>query len=119
LELICDWLDTGAMRRGFISQTKGIPQGSCLSPFLCNLYLTEWDFAMSDKNLPFVRYADDFLVFARSKKEAIDAKQFIMKYLRRLKLELHPEKTHVTFCGPHITFLGRKLRKPNTKRRNK
>jgi len=111
VKLIRRWLDVGAFRRGFLSTTKGIPQGSVISPFLCNLYLTEFDQALALKNLPFVRFADDFLVFADSEKNAHSARLYVEKSLRKLHLSLNPKKTRVTSCGPAVKFLGKKLPK--------
>lgn len=107
--LIKRWLDTGTVRRGFISSARGIPQGAVISPFLCNVYLTSWDNRMAAKNLPFVRFADDFLVFSRSQAGAIKARVYVEKELKRLGLSLNPEKTRVVRCGPNVKFLGRKL----------
>ncbi len=109
--LIRRWLDVGVPRRGFLGEAKGIPQGSVISPFLCNLYLTDLDRALGKANLPFVRFADDFLVFARTRADAEDARKFVEKTLRRLGLALHPEKTRIAKCGPKVSFLGRKLPK--------
>ena len=103
------WLDAGTVRRGFLSKAKGIPQGAVLSPFLCNAYLTRWDNDMAGMNLPFVRFADDFLVFARSRGDAVEAHAYIEKSLGRLELTLNAEKTNVVRCGPHVKFLGRRL----------
>jgi len=109
LHLIHQWLDVGTARRGFLSQSKGIPQGAVLSPLLCNIYLTRFDNDMARKNLPFVRFADDFLVFTQSKKEAQTAYAYVEKCLNRLRLALNTEKSRVTSCGPHIKFLGQQL----------
>lgn len=111
ISLIQRWLDVGAVRRGFLAAAKGIPQGSVLSPFLCNLYLTSWDNEMSAKNFPFVRYVDDFLIFAKSKAKAEQAYDYTEKVLNRSGLNLHPEKTQVVLCSPHVRFLGKKLPK--------
>ena len=111
IALIIRWLDIGTAKRGFLAAPKGIPQGAVLSPLLCNIYLTKWDNAMVTKNLPFVRFADDFLVFAESKVNAIKAHAYVSKSLKRLGLMLNKQKTRVARCGPNIRFLGRKLPK--------
>ena len=111
IALIIRWLDAGTAKRGFLSAPKGIPQGAVLSPFLCNVYLTSWDNNMSAKNLPFVRFADDFLVFAKSRANAIKAHAYVGKSLKRLGLMLNEQKTRTVQCGPNVQFLGRKLPK--------
>jgi len=109
MSLIRAWLDAGTVRKGFLSKTKGIPQGGVLSPLFCNIYLTKWDNEMARKNLPFVRFADDFLIFSKTKDQARKAFMYTEKCLNNLDLSLNQEKTRVVSCGPHITFLGQKL----------
>lgn len=109
VNLIVRFLSSGTVRRGFLSSTKGIPQGAVLSPFLCNLYLTEWDRDMASRNLPFVRFADDFLVFAKDRPSAVNAHAYVEKSLARLNLKLNERKTRVARCGPKVKFLGKKL----------
>ncbi|MCP4118556.1 MAG: Retron-type reverse transcriptase [Desulfobacteraceae bacterium] len=107
--LIKAWLETGAPRTGILAQRRGIPQGGVISPFLCNLYLTEFDLFLTRKNLPFVRFADDFLVFTPNRKAAEAAMAGVKKGLDRLGLELHNQKTRIVKSGPGVIFLGRKL----------
>lgn len=71
--LLIKWLDIGAPRTGILARRRGIPQGGVLSPFFCNVYLTELDTYLTRNNLPFVRFADDFLVFTSSKQAAQEA----------------------------------------------
>ena len=108
-DLIRRWLDAGAVRRGFLATARGIPQGAVLSPFLCNVYLTPWDNEMSANNIPFVRFADDFLLFASCQKDAEKALAFTGKTLERMGLALNLKKTRGAKSGPKIRFLGRKL----------
>jgi RNA-directed DNA polymerase len=109
LDLIAMWLDVGAPRTGILSKRQGIPQGGVISPFLCNLYLTWFDNYLTDHNLPFVRFADDFLVFTPSRKDAENALACVAKGLQKLDLALNHEKTRITPAGPKVVFLGRKL----------
>lgn len=111
IRIIQNWLDAGIIKRGFISSPKGIPQGAVISPFLCNVYLTSWDNYMSAMNLPFVRFADDFLIFAKSGPDAVKAYPCVKRSLKRLGLMLNKKKTRTVKCGPKVQFLGRKLPK--------
>ncbi|MBF0452417.1 MAG: Retron-type reverse transcriptase [Candidatus Magnetomorum sp.] len=108
-QLIQRWLDAGTVKRGFLASSKGIPSGAVISPFLCNVYLTKWDQEMARRNLPFVRFADDFLVFAQSRQSAENAYQYVEQLLNRMGLALNTEKTQVVSCGPKVRFLGRRL----------
>ena len=109
LDLIFQWLDIGAPRTGVLTKRRGIPQGGVISPFLCNFYLTEFDQYLSNHNLPFVRFADDFLVFTTSQKNAQIALECVSKGLKKLDLSLHPKKTRIVPSSPKVIFLGRKL----------
>ncbi|NWH03864.1 reverse transcriptase domain-containing protein [Desulfobacter latus] len=114
LDLIFQWLDIGAPRTGILAGRRGIPQGGVISPFLCNFYLTEFDLFLTRHNLPFVRFADDFLVFTPARKNAEAALDCVTKGLKRLDLELNSRKTRIVLSGPKVVFLGRKL--PGKKR---
>ncbi len=70
---------------------------------------------MASRNLPFVRFADDFLVFAKDRPSAVNAHAYVEKALARLNLELNTRKTRVAKCGPKVVFLGRRL--PGVKKR--
>ena len=109
LHLIDMWLDVGAPRTGILSKRRGIPQGGVISPFLCNLYLTGFDNFLTNHNLPFVRFADDFLVFTPSKKDAQNALASVEKGLNKLELALNRHKTRVVRASSSVVFLGRRL----------
>ena len=63
------------------------------------------------RNLPFVRFADDFLVFTPDRQSADVALKYVEKGLKKLDLALNMEKTRVVRSGPAVSFLGRKLPK--------
>lgn len=113
LGLIDAWLAMGPSQASIFETRRGIPQGTILSPILCNLYLHALDRALSDKNIPFVRYADDFILFTPEQRTAEKALRFVADRLRDLGLELHPEKTRVIESGPGFSFLGRPLPRPS------
>jgi len=117
LKLIFQWLDIGAPRTGVLAKRRGIPQGGIISPFLCNFYLTQFDNYLSAGNLPFVRFADDFLIFTPSKKHARSALAFAEKGLNKLDLKLNQRKTKIVPSSPRVIFLGRKL--PGKKKKRK
>ncbi len=86
--------------------TKGIPQGSPISPLLANLYLDELDEAVIDDNHRLVRFADDFLILCRDEAEAREALALTERTVDRLKLALNPEKTRITHFDEGFRFLG-------------
>lgn len=84
----------------------GTPQGGPLSPLLANIYLHRLDRAMEGQ-YGLVRYADDFVIFARSQAEAEEALERAREILEgELKLKLHPEKTSVVTVDSGFEFLG-------------
>ncbi|MCB1866611.1 MAG: Retron-type reverse transcriptase [Chromatiales bacterium] len=107
--LIGRWLEAGSAHASVFGPRRGIAQGGVISPFLCNLYLHSLDTAWQARNLPFVRYADDFLLFTPDRTTAEKALAWTATALKKLGLELHPDKTRVTRSGPHVVFLGRSM----------
>jgi RNA-directed DNA polymerase len=83
-----------------------------ISPLFCNVYLHEFDKALSDANIPFVRFADDFLLFANTKNKAEEEKLYAEKQLKKLGLKCHPDKTQVIRSHSRVIFLGETLPNP-------
>lgn len=86
--------------------TRGVPQGSPLSPLLSNLYLDELDEALLGQNLRLVRFADDFLILCRDRNQAEQALSLTHDLLETLALRLKPEKTRITHFDEGFRFLG-------------
>lgn len=51
-----------------IDTEEGSPQGGNLSPLLANVYLNEFDQEFLKRGVPFIRYADDIVLLAKSKR---------------------------------------------------
>lgn len=119
LDLIAKWLKQGAQTVNFLGTDRGISQGVILSPLFCNLYMHDFDQAMSKANIPFVRFADDFLLFLNSEKQAEKARHYAKLQLERMGLELHPEKTQVVRSSPKVVFLGQALPQPGIKQKKR
>lgn len=85
----------------------GTPQGGPLSPLLANVYLHAFDVQMVQAGYGLVRYADDFVIFARSESEATQALELARAILEgQWGLRLHPEKTQVVSVTHGFAFLG-------------
>lgn len=97
LHLIRAFLKAGVMDEGLVSPTEeGVPQGGPLSPVLSNVYLDKLDKELEARGLAFVRYADDFVIFARSQKSADRVMKSVSSWIeRKLFLRVSPTKTHI------------------------
>jgi len=97
LQLIRRYLQAGVMERGLVSpNTEGTPQGGPLSPLLSNIVLDELDKELEKRGIPFVRYADDCNLFARSKRAGERMMQNITTFIEtKLKLKVNREKSAV------------------------
>lgn len=85
----------------------GSPQGGPLSPLLANVYLHRLDERLVEAHYGLIRYADDFVIFARSEDEAEAAFSLAREVLQvELRLTLHPEKTRVVSVDSGFEFLG-------------
>ena len=110
LGLIKKYLKSGVLENGIVCKTeKGSPQGGPLSPLLANIYLNEFDWEMRRRGVRMVRYADDIVVFAKSKRAAERLLESCRRYLEgKLKLRMNTEKSKVTsiFSTRNFKFLG-------------
>lgn len=108
LDLIEMWLKAGVMEDDqFYDMNKGSPQGGVISPLLANIYLDKFDWDMKEQGFPVVRYADDAIIFCKTKMEAKKAYEAAKEILEQeLKLTMHPEKTKIVHFDDGFRFLG-------------
>ena len=97
----------GVMVKGKYEATDvGTPQGGNLSPLLSNIMLNELDKELEARSLHFVRYADDCMIFCKSRKGAERTLNNIVPYIeKKLFLKVNRIKT----CVAHISkvkYLG-------------
>ena len=85
---------------------RGVPQGHPLSPCLANLYLDSFDEKVKALGLKLIRYADDFLIFCKTRTDAESAVQEIEKILSGLDLKMKPDKTSIKNVTEGFQFLG-------------
>lgn len=97
ISLIHKFLRVGIMVDGMFEESpEGVPQGGPLSPLLGNIMLNECDRELEQRGHRFVRYADDMLIFCKSKRAAKRTLASITKFLeQRLFLKVNREKTKV------------------------
>lgn len=107
LRLIRKWLRAPIEINGtLVKRRKGVPQGSPLSPLLSNIMLHELDRELERQGLRFVRYADDFSIYVKSKAEARKIGNATYKFLKKkLKLSINREKSGIR-RPVNFTILG-------------
>jgi len=97
LRLIRKWLRVPISIKGKLTKRrKGVPQGSPLSPLLSNIMLHELDKELVKGQHKYVRYADDFSIYTKSKSEAKKIGNKVFLFLQnKLKLQINREKSGI------------------------
>ena len=114
LKLVRRFLTAGVMAGGLAEPShEGTPQGGPLSPLLSNIVLDELDKELEKRALRFVRYADDFIIFVRSKRAAERVMVSVSRFVnRRLRLKVNQEKSGIThqwwMCFLGFSFTSRR-----------
>ena len=97
MRLIRKWLRAPILIEGKLqNRRKGLPQGSPLSPLLSNIMLDQLDKYLEKRGFKFIRYADDFSIYTRSKSEAKSIGNEVYVFLRdKLDLRINREKSGI------------------------
>jgi RNA-directed DNA polymerase len=108
LKLIRRSLTAGVMTGGLVSPTdRGTPQGGPLSPLLSNIVLDQLDKELEKRNLRFVRYADDCVIYVRSKLAAERVMKSVSRYIiNKLRLKVNETKSTIShpWWRPYLGF---------------
>jgi len=117
--LVLDLLEA-YLKQGLINELgdwepseQGTPQGAVISPLLANLYLNELDHVLCERGHQLVRYADDFVILARTRAEAEEALELVDQWIQRRELLLHPQKTRLLTHKEGFEFLGYRFQNGN------
>jgi group II intron reverse transcriptase/maturase len=107
ISLIHRFLNAGVMVKGaFEKSPEGVPQGGPLSPLLGNIMLNECDKELEKRGHRFVRYADDLMIFCKSKKAAQRTLEHTLPFIEgKLFLKVNREKTKVAHVN-YVKYLG-------------
>jgi RNA-directed DNA polymerase len=118
------WLKAGFIDKQTLYPTEaGTPQGGVISPVLANMTLDGLERELANRfkrtermqrvhQVNMVRYADDFIITAKSKELLEDeVKPLVEKFLMTRGLELSKEKTRITHIEEGFDFLGQNVRK--------
>lgn len=110
VDLIKKILKSGVMVEGLLVKTEeGSPQGGPLSPLLANIYLNKYDQEMTRRGVKVIRYADDIVILAKSKRAGERLLESSKRFLEgKLKLKLNAEKSRVVsvYSIRNFKFLG-------------
>ena len=127
IKLVEKFLKAGYVDNNVFNTTdKGTPQGGLLSPLLANIALTGLEECLnvsykevhrnrngtedvtyySQGNYRVTRYADDFVIFAKTKEDIGRVRGLLEPYLHERGLELAENKTHITHTHEGFNFLG-------------
>ena len=127
------FLKAGYVDNNVFFRTKiGTPQGGLLSPLLANIALTGMEDCLgisynkltrkngsttynAKGNYRMTRYADDFVIFAKSKEEIEKVYDILNPYLEERGLILAEDKTRITHISEGFDFLGFETRQRHTK----
>ncbi|MDF2683962.1 MAG: group intron reverse transcriptase/maturase [Brevibacillus sp.] len=107
ISLIHKYLKAGVIVKHRFEETEvGVPQGGNLSPILSNIMLNELDKELENRGHRFVRYADDLLIFCKSRRSAERTLTNILPFIeKKLLLKVNREKTVVDDVR-RVKFLG-------------
>lgn len=119
-KLIQQWLKAGYVDKGVFHATEsGVPQGGIISPLLANIALHGMESALDiryDKNghtigcRGIVRYADDLVVFCKSREDANRAVDELSCWMKTKGLALSESKTKIVHLTVGFNFLGFNIR---------
>jgi RNA-directed DNA polymerase len=97
LKLIRAFLESGVMVDGLTEATEeGVPQGGPLSPVLSNVVLDELDKELERRGLCFVRFADDIVIYVKSRRAGERVLQSVTRFItHRMRLKVNADKSGV------------------------
>lgn len=100
-----------------ISRQRGLPLGNLTSQFFANVYLDTLDhFVKEVLRAPYLRYVDDFALFAHDAATLEDWRSRIADFCQQRRLLLHPQKTRVVSIDEPALFLGLELHRGGLRR---
>ena len=107
IKLMHDFLEHSEEYGGlYHTLTQGISKSCPLSPLLGAIYLTPLDNVMQSLSVKYIRFMDDWIIFAKTRWQLRKAIKITNQILAELKVEKHPDKTWIgrvvntfDFCG--------------------
>jgi len=133
-EIIKKWLKAGYIEAEMFHKTEsGTPQGGIISPLLANIALNGIEALLrqfykvntytlksgkqagnkknkKDATYGFIRYAEDFIITAKSREDIEAIIPTLQEWLKERGLELSKEKTNISHVEEGFNFLGFNIR---------
>lgn len=108
LNLLHQFLNYSVEEGGvFHTPSQGIPRSSALSPLLAAFHLTETDRDFEGhRHVIYVRYMDDFLIFAPTRWHLRKAVSRLNRHLSSYGFEQHPDKTFIGRVEKGFDWMG-------------
>ena len=89
---------------------KGVRQGMPIASFCSSMHLHDFDNWIVKKEIPYIRYADDFLIFGSSYDKIAVLKEEVRKLLKRMDLDIEKpngfQKTEIFGFKKEFSYLG-------------
>jgi hypothetical protein len=110
--MLCKWAAGVNVRSPWLSggrgdaKAHGLPQGLSISASLAELWASRLDRAAAEKGLVWFRYVDDIAVVCPSSRDADDAMDWLLPFLRELGLEHSTAKTGIRNLSEGVPWLG-------------
>jgi retron-type reverse transcriptase len=91
-----------------LARRRGLPIGNLTSQFFANVYLNGLDHVVKEKlgMSKYIRYVDDFALFADDLQPLAAARLAIEDYLATLRLTIHPVKSQIVATRHGANFVG-------------
>lgn len=79
-----------------VEKRRGLIQGNSMSPILCNMYLHAIDAFMQEKQLNWMRFADNIYVYCKTKEESEEMFESICDFIKvNCRLQINDKKSGV------------------------
>lgn len=89
---------------------KGVRQGMPIASLCASMYLYEFDEVVTGKGIPYIRYADDFLLFSNTYQKSKEIQEFVKLELENIGLAIEKDsgeqKTKIYGLNQVFTYLG-------------
>ena len=107
IPIIMQWISAPVCYNGqVIPRSKGLPQGSPISPVLADLMLDDFDADLARHGFSHVRFADDFVIACKTQQQAQRASEVARQSLAEHGLTLNSEKTRIVSFEQGFHFVG-------------